>query len=195
MKFTAPLLTAVCCLPALFLRAQEAAPAGGFEEFTQPPLENFSKIWEVSPFVAVTDLSGQVDDTAGRFVITGFFRAGERDVVLLFDRTTLQRFALSPGDAKDGISLATVKHSGRIDDLRVTLSAGGPPVEIVYDAQAVPTAAANTGGPQPGMPQHAGQPVPQPGVPQMNTPQPGQPPQTQPPPRRVIRRRAIVAPQ
>lgn len=171
------------------------------EDFSQPPIERYKKIWEVSPFVVVTDLSGQEENTGGRFVITGFFRAGGKDVVFLFDRTTLERIALSPGETKNGITLSAVQHNGTIEGLRASVSTGGMPVEIVYDPKAVPNAMANISGqPQPpSMPPSTNpQPPPhlqQPGNPNTVRIQPGQSPHNQPPPRRVIRRRAIVAPQ
>lgn len=183
-------------------------------------ISRYQKIWDISPFVAVTDLSGQADDMAGRFAVTGFARLGEKDVVFVFDRTTLERFSLTPGESRAGVSLQSLNHQGDLRSVRATLATGGRTLDISYDPSIMPD---STSG-QPVIPgqMHAqqahrgfpGQPQPhvqpgQPGIPpgaqtqQMQNPNAiiGAPPpsavptQEVPPPRRVIRRRAIVAPE
>lgn len=164
-------------------------------------LDRYSIIWETSPFVIVTDLSGQNDELTGRYVITGFFQVGGRDVVLFFDRTTLERFALSPGEQRSGLTLQSLDHQGDLNGLQVVLNQGGMGTELRYDPQAVP--AASTGQPNSPMtqvqPMPPSIPVPPPtgqnvpgqamvGQPTVNSEQP-------PAPRRIIRRRNIVAPE
>ena len=190
-------------------------------------LSRYQKIWEISPFVAVTDLSGQADDLAGRFVVTGFARMGSKDVVFVFDRTTLERFALTPGETRNGVALQSLSHQGDLRSVRATLASGGRSLEISYDPASVPDA--NAGMPmvpgQMGQPQqqhrgYPGQPQPhmggappgqsmpgQPATPATpsnpnaiigappSTAMPGNGGEAAPPPRRVIRRRAIVAPE
>lgn len=188
-------------------------------------ISRYQKIWDISPFVAVTDLSGQADDMAGRFSLTGFARMGEKDVVFVFDRTTLERFTLTVGETRSGVALQNLQHNGDLRSVRATLAIGGRTLEIGYDATATPESGSAApvipghmqqghrgfpGQPQPGMPP-GGQPQPgmppggQPQAPPMSNPNAiiGAPPATAapnpaeqaPPPRRVIRRRAIVAPE
>lgn len=210
-------------------------------------LGRYEQIWRVSPFVAVTDLSGQADNLAGRYVLTGFARIGDREVVYVFDRTTLERFSLRLGQIRNGISLESLQHYGNLMTARATIRSGDRVVELRYD----PTVLPDAGGQQPAnvrvVPQPAnvpvfpnapqggsvsdgsnpGQPVPPwyppglpPGLPPNHPaviqamqrmqsmpqairgsqpavePQPVPPPEENPPqPRRIIRRRAIVAPQ
>lgn len=164
------------------------------------PLDRYALIWETSPFVVVTDLSGQQDELTGRYIITGFFQAGGRDVVLFFDRTSLERFSLSPGEERQGVTLQSLHHEGGLNGLRVVLNQGGRASDVGYDPQAVPSAPQGAPGVPPG---HAG--PNRPGVPSpagqgspgqaMVGGQPGVSGEERPTPRRIIRRRNIVAPE
>ncbi len=172
------------------------------------PLDRYAVIWETSPFVIVTDLSGQNDELAGRYVITGFFQVGGKDVVLFFDRTSLERFPLSPGEQRNGLTLQSLQHQGDLNGLRAVLSQGGMTAELRYDPQAVPAVGApgqvqaqpvHSPPMPPGMPGSPGMPG-QPATGQLVPGQAmvGQPvavPEEQPAPRRIIRRRNIVAPE
>lgn len=175
-----------------------AFSAGENEPLPEPrPLDRYEKIWTVSPFVAVTDLSGQVDDLTGRFVLTGFARFGEKDVVFLFDRTTLERFMLTPDQPRQGLELERIDQAADLKSARVVLRSGGRSVELTYDPAAVPDAGAAVSANMPFNPAAGGGNLnPGMGRPQMISGQPQvateAPP---PPPRRVIRRRAITAPE
>lgn len=175
--------------------------------FEWPPvrhtLDRYALIWETSPFVVVTDLSGQQDELTGRYIITGFFQAGGRDVVLFFDRTSLERFSLSPGEERQGVTLQSLHHEGGLNGLRVVLNQGGRASDVGYDPKAVPMGPTNATAPpgaQPGHqgPNHTGAP-PSAG---QGTPgqtmvggQPAVSGEERPTPRRIIRRRNIVAPE
>jgi len=142
-------------------------------------LSRFETIWQKSPFVAVTDLSGQVDDLAGRFVLTGFARLGEKDVVFLFDNTTLERFQLSAGDIRQGLALESLRHEGDLKSVRATMASGGRTIELAYDPARVPDSGQQVQAGMPGMPVMPGQP----GQPVRVYPgQPGQPGQMGYPP-------------
>lgn len=167
----------------------------------QHPLDRYSIIWETSPFVIVTDLSGQNDELTGRYVITGFFQVGGRDVVLFFDRTTLERFALSPGEQRSGLTLQSLQHQGDLNGLQVVLNQGGMGTELRYDPQAVP--AAGAGQPHASITHNQQMPPGLPAPPPTGQNAPGQAMVGQPTinsgeppaPRRIIRRRNIVAPE
>ncbi len=104
-------------------------------------ISRYEPIWKFSPFVVVTDLSGKADDLAGRYVLTGFARMGDKDVAFVFDRTSLERFTLVPGEAKNGLTLDSVHHQGNLSTLRAKISTAGRTLEIAYDASASPVAA------------------------------------------------------
>lgn len=111
------------------------------------PLSRYQKIWEISPFVALTDLSGQADEFSGRFALTGFARLGDKDVVFIYDRTTLERFALTPGQSRNGITLSALFHHGDLRTARASVQVAGREIEVTYDpsvtAAAQQQAAAN----------------------------------------------------
>jgi len=171
------------CIPGIILAS--ASVSAESDLLLEPrDISRYETIWTRSPFVAVTDLSGQVDDLAGRFVLTGFARMGEQDVIFLFDRTSLERFKLTPGETRQGIALQSLQHEGDLKSVRATVASGGRSLELTYDPAQQPD-----GGPpmqqmpfmqgQPGQP--GGQPVRvypgQPGQPM----QPGQPGMVQQP--------------
>lgn len=224
------------CIAAILICTLATAPAS--ELFAEPrDLSRYESIWTRSPFVAVTDLSGQADDLAGRFVLTGFARMGDKDVIFLFDRTSLERFSLTPGQARQGLSLQSLTHEGDLKSVRASVVSGGKTLVLAYDPQQQPDGAQPMAA---AMPFAQGQPVQPaqavrhyPGQPGFDPSQPahgmsntqpsvqqngvivgqgtqqpmpenvpsfgGDPAlqngETAPPPRRVIRRRAIVAPE
>lgn len=173
----------------------------------------YETIWKISPFVAVTDLSGKVDDLSGRYILTGFARMGDKDVAFVFDRTTLERFPLTQGTPRSGLVLESLQHEGDLQSLRAKVSTGGRILELGYDASV--TATPNKPGAQPAAQPTRSQQAMHPQTPATNpqkpaaTPPPAAtpsrnkmvgaaptpPPEAPPAPRRVIRRRGIVAPQ
>jgi hypothetical protein len=167
----------------------------GEGEVERHEIDRYEKIWTVSPFVAVTDLSGQVDELSGRFVLTGFARFGEKDVVFLFDRSTLERFMLTADQPRHGIELDQIHHEGDLRTARVSLRSGGRSVELTYDPGAVPDAGMGATASMPQNPMAGGNPNPGASRTQIVGGSPNASPDAPPPPRRVIRRRAITAPQ
>lgn len=181
------------------LQAAESDPG----VLQRQPLEKYSAIWERSPFVAVTDLSGQVDDMTGRFVITGYARTGDQEMAFLFDRTSLERFSLRPGQERNGVNLESITHEGNLKTLSAKLNTGGKSLVLKYDPAAVPMSQPQpvaVPSQNPGQDRRGrGQPSAQPTTNTQNQNQVvGQAPaagEIPPPPRRVIRRRGIVAPE
>lgn len=194
------------CMAALFLSAGILSVQGDVVE--RHNVSRYQKIWEVSPFVAVTDLSGKVDDMTGRFVLTGFARMGEEPMAFVFDRTSLERFAITPTTPKHGLSLERIDFQGDTRSMRAVVRSGaGGTMELAYDPSAIPAQAQ----PQPQPPQ-AGGGMPdrsqrgRPSDPRSRGVPPASPNQiiggspsveeeAPPQPRRVIRRRGIVAPE
>lgn len=98
-----------------------------------PEVERFAPIWKRSPFVAVTPTAAG-EGIAGRFAVTGFAKLGESDIVFVFDRKELKRFAIAKESPVEGVELVSVAEGGAPGDFTARIRSGGELAEIRFDA-------------------------------------------------------------
>lgn len=96
-------------------------------------VQRFEPIWKRSPFVAVSNVAAS-EGIAGRFAVTGFAKLGQSDIVFVFDRKELRRFAIAKEAPVDGLELLSVAEGGRPEDFKARIRSGGESADICFDA-------------------------------------------------------------
>lgn len=150
----------LCAAVTLF-----ALSAMAVAETWSPPvygIERYAHIWESSPFVIATELAPVSPGLADRYLVTGYARLNGKATVFLFDRSTMSRLTIRPGEETSGVKLLSINSPENLKSCVAVISAGGQIGNIKYDAvpdQGSP-AAGNASASGESSPQRAAEPPP-----------------------------------
>lgn len=96
-------------------------------------IARYEHIWRTSPFVAATEVTQAKESLASRFGLTGFARIDGQDIVFVFDRQSMQRFAVKVGKESYGVNLVSLETSTDIKQMRARIKVGTEVADISFD--------------------------------------------------------------